>query len=150
MVHAGFLDGHGTAQGLPRRSQILPGLRETAFSVGARCRAVHYRESAGGQQREGGGRIFDRGPDVVVGPGCVIEPGVRLSSCTLMKGVRVKSSAHVSGSIIGWHSTIGGSAQVSRMTVLGKDVHVKETVFLDGVSVLPEAGDRRGNKTSGR
>ncbi|KAJ4964725.1 hypothetical protein NE237_016574 [Protea cynaroides] len=35
------------------------------------------------------------GPDVVVGPHCVVESGVRLLSCTLMRGVRVKSSAHV-------------------------------------------------------
>ncbi|XP_058104250.1 mannose-1-phosphate guanylyltransferase 1-like [Magnolia sinica] len=77
------------------------------------------------------------GPDVVVGPSCMIESRVRLSSCTLMKGVRVKSSAHVSGSIIGWHSTIGESAQVSGMAVLGENVHVSDTMFLQGVVVLP-------------
>lgn len=77
------------------------------------------------------------GPDVVIGPNCVIESGVRLSSCTLMKGVQVKRSAHVSGSIIGWYSTVGESAQVSSMAVLGEDVHVGETVFLNGVVVLP-------------
>ncbi|XP_077235287.1 mannose-1-phosphate guanylyltransferase 1-like isoform X2 [Tasmannia lanceolata] len=77
------------------------------------------------------------GPDVAVGPGCVLESGVRLSSCTLMKGVRVKSSAHVTGSIIGWHSTIGQSAHVSSMAVLGEDVHVRDTLFLNGVIVLP-------------
>lgn len=77
------------------------------------------------------------GPDVAVGPGCVLESRVRLSSCTLMKGVRVKSSAHVSGSIIGWHSTVGQSAHVSNMAVLGEDVHVSDTMFLNGVVVLP-------------
>ncbi|KAJ6797360.1 putative mannose-1-phosphate guanylyltransferase 3 [Iris pallida] len=77
------------------------------------------------------------GPDVSVGPGCVIESGVRLSCCTLMKGVRVKSSAHVSGSIVGWHSTIGQSAHLCRMAVLGEDVHVNDTLFLNGVVVLP-------------
>ncbi|XP_010275250.1 PREDICTED: mannose-1-phosphate guanylyltransferase 1-like [Nelumbo nucifera] len=77
------------------------------------------------------------GPDVTVGPDCIIESGVRLSFCTLMKGVRVKSSAHVSGSIIGWHSTVGQSAQVSNMAVLGEDVHVSDTMFLNGVVVLP-------------
>ncbi|KAM0935652.1 putative nucleotidyltransferase [Dioscorea sansibarensis] len=77
------------------------------------------------------------GPDVSVGPGCVIECGVRLSSCTLMKGVRVKSSAYVSGSIIGGHSTIGQSVHISSMAVLGEDVHVNDTMFLNGVVVLP-------------
>uniref|UniRef100_A0A1D1YID8 mannose-1-phosphate guanylyltransferase n=1 Tax=Anthurium amnicola TaxID=1678845 RepID=A0A1D1YID8_9ARAE len=77
------------------------------------------------------------GPDVVVGPDCVIESGVRLSSCTLMKGVRVKSSSHITGSIIGWHSTIGESVHVNSMAVLGEDVHVRDTMFLKGVVVLP-------------
>lgn len=77
------------------------------------------------------------GPDVAVGPDCVIEPGVRLSRCTLMKGVRVRSSAHVSGSIVGCHSTIGQSALVSSMAVLGEDVHVRDTMYLNGVVVLP-------------
>lgn len=77
------------------------------------------------------------GPDVAVGPDCVIEPGVRLSCCTLMKGVRVKSSAHVSGSIVGRHSTIGQSALVRSMAVLGEDVHVSDTMYLNGVVVLP-------------
>ncbi|KAF8412533.1 hypothetical protein HHK36_000522 [Tetracentron sinense] len=77
------------------------------------------------------------GPDVAVGPDCVIESGVRLSFCTLMKGVRVKGSAHVSGSIVGWHSTVGQSALVSNMAVLGEDVHVSDTMFLNGVVVLP-------------
>nr|CAD1820791.1 unnamed protein product [Ananas comosus var. bracteatus] len=77
------------------------------------------------------------GPDVAVGRGCVVEPGVRLSSCTLMKGVRVRRSAHVSGSIVGWHSTVGESAHVGNMAILGEDVHVRETMFLNGVMVLP-------------
>ncbi|KAG9452960.1 hypothetical protein H6P81_005864 [Aristolochia fimbriata] len=77
------------------------------------------------------------GPDVVVGPDCVLQSGVRLSRCTLMKGVRVNSSAHVSGSIIGWHCTIGQSAQVTSIAVLGEDVHVSDTLYLNGVAVLP-------------
>ncbi|KAL5985431.1 cytochrome c1 [Asimina triloba] len=77
------------------------------------------------------------GPDVVVGPDCIIESRVRLSSCTLMKGVRVKSSACISGSIIGWHSTIGESAHISGIAVLGENIRVCDTMFLRGVVVLP-------------
>lgn len=44
------------------------------------------------------------GPDVAIGPGCVIESGVRLSRCTIMRGVRIKKHACISSSIIGWHS----------------------------------------------
>eukprot|EP00252_Welwitschia_mirabilis_P002324 TRINITY_DN12254_c0_g1_i1.p1 TRINITY_DN12254_c0_g1~~TRINITY_DN12254_c0_g1_i1.p1 ORF type:complete len:362 (-),score=66.06 TRINITY_DN12254_c0_g1_i1:279-1364(-) len=77
------------------------------------------------------------GPDVAVGPGCVIESGVRLSRCTVMRGVRIKKHACVSGSIIGWHSTVGQWARVENMTILGEDVHVSDEVYSNGGVVLP-------------
>lgn len=77
------------------------------------------------------------GPDVSIGPGCVIESGVRLSCCTIMRGVRIKAHACVSGSIIGWHSTVGQWARVENMTVLGEDVHVSDEVYSNGGVVLP-------------
>lgn len=77
------------------------------------------------------------GPDVSIGQGCVIEPGVRLSRCTIMRGVRVKKHACISGSIIGWHCTIGQWARIENMTVLGEDVHVQDEIFSNGGVVLP-------------
>eukprot|EP00244_Chara_vulgaris_P013167 TRINITY_DN7345_c1_g1_i1.p1 TRINITY_DN7345_c1_g1~~TRINITY_DN7345_c1_g1_i1.p1 ORF type:complete len:362 (-),score=88.58 TRINITY_DN7345_c1_g1_i1:865-1950(-) len=77
------------------------------------------------------------GPDVAVGQGCVIEEGVRLSRCTVLRGVRVKKHAHISGSIIGWHSTVGQWARVENMTVLGEDVHVSDEIYSNGGVVLP-------------
>ncbi|GLJ42482.1 hypothetical protein SUGI_0880430 [Cryptomeria japonica] len=77
------------------------------------------------------------GPDVAIGPGCVIEAGVRLSRCTIMRGVRIKKHACVSGSIIGWHSTVGQWARVENMTILGEDVHVSDEVYSNGGVVLP-------------
>lgn len=77
------------------------------------------------------------GPDVSIGPGCVIEDGVRLSRCTIMRGVRVKKHACISGSIVGWHSTIGQWARIENMTVLGEDVHVQDEVYTNGGVVLP-------------
>lgn len=77
------------------------------------------------------------GPDVSIGPGCVIESGVRLSRCTILRGVRVKKHACVSGSIVGWHSTIGQWARIENMTVLGEDVHVQDEVYTNGGVVLP-------------
>ena len=47
----------------------------------------------------GEGCLF--GPDVCIGPGCVIEDGVRLTRCTIMRGVRIKKHACVTGSIVG-------------------------------------------------
>lgn len=77
------------------------------------------------------------GPDVAIGQNCVIEPGVRLSRCTIMRGVRVKKHACISGSIIGWHSTVGQWARVENMTVLGEDVHLTDEVYSNGGVVLP-------------
>lgn len=36
------------------------------------------------------------GPDVAIGPGCIVESGVRLSRCTVMQGVRIKKHACIS------------------------------------------------------
>ncbi|KAK6145402.1 hypothetical protein DH2020_022222 [Rehmannia glutinosa] len=77
------------------------------------------------------------GPDVAIGPGCVVESGVRLSRCTVMRGVRIKKHACISSSIIGWHSTVGQWARVENMTILGEDVHVGDEVYSNGGVVLP-------------
>ncbi|ESQ54134.1 hypothetical protein EUTSA_v10025578mg [Eutrema salsugineum] len=66
------------------------------------------------------------GPDVVIGPGCVIESGVRLLSCTVMRGALIKKDAFVSDSIVGWDSTVGRSARVVNISVLGKDGNVPD------------------------
>lgn len=77
------------------------------------------------------------GPDVAIGPGCVVESGVRLSRCTVMRGARVKKHSCISSSIIGWHSTVGQWARVENMTILGEDVHVSDEVYSNGGVVLP-------------
>ncbi|XP_030516528.1 mannose-1-phosphate guanylyltransferase 1-like [Rhodamnia argentea] len=77
------------------------------------------------------------GPDVAIGPGCVVESGVRLSCCTVMRGVRIKKHACISSSIIGWHSTVGQWARVENMTILGEDVHVGDEIYSNGGVVLP-------------
>jgi mannose-1-phosphate guanylyltransferase len=77
------------------------------------------------------------GPDVAIGPGCIVESGVRLSRCTVMRGVRIKKHACISSSIIGWHSTVGQWARVENMTILGEDVHVCDEIYSNGGVVLP-------------
>ncbi|CAH8355682.1 unnamed protein product [Eruca vesicaria subsp. sativa] len=77
------------------------------------------------------------GPDVVIGAGCVIESGVRLFGCTVMRGARIKEHACVSDSIVGWDSTVGSWARVADITVLGKDVHVADAEVIQ-MSVKPE------------
>ncbi|CAN6471596.1 unnamed protein product [Victoria cruziana] len=77
------------------------------------------------------------GPDVAIGPGCIIESGVRLSRCTVMRGARIKQHACISSSIVGWHSTVGQWARIENMTILGEDVHVSDEIYSNGGVVLP-------------
>ncbi|XP_047177831.1 mannose-1-phosphate guanylyltransferase 1-like [Vigna umbellata] len=80
---------------------------------------------------------FRKSKSGAIGPGCIIEQGVRLKSCTVMRGVRVKKHACISSSIIGWHSTVGQWARVDNMTILGEDVHVCDEIYSNGGVVLP-------------
>ena len=101
------------------------------------------------------------GPNVVLGPGVVIEDGVRLKvgrsvrgsfdgpkiqapvsnpyfkRSTVMANCRVKSHAWMESTIVGWESTVGSWARLENVTVLGKDVKVRDELYLNGVRVLP-------------
>jgi mannose-1-phosphate guanylyltransferase len=82
------------------------------------------------------------GPDVAIGPGCVVEDGVRLSRCTLLQGAHIKKYACISNSIIGWHSTVGQWARIENVTVLGEHVRVRDEVYSNGGLVVPYRGIR--------
>merc|ERR1712167_547619 len=77
------------------------------------------------------------GPNVVLGPGVVIEDGVRLKRSTVMKDCKVKSHAWMDSTIVGRESTVGSWARLENVTVLGKDVKVRDELYLNGVRVLP-------------
>lgn len=77
------------------------------------------------------------GPDVVIGPGCVVEDGVRLARCTLLEGVRVCSHAVVLDSILGWRSAVGSWTRVEGVSVLGEDVHIGSELCINGALILP-------------
>jgi len=77
------------------------------------------------------------GPDVAIGAGCVIEEGVRLSQCTIMRGARIQKHARVCGSIIGWMSSVGKWGRLENLTILGEDVHVWDEVYSNGGVILP-------------
>jgi len=77
------------------------------------------------------------GPDVVIGPGCVIDDGVRLSKCTLLPGVKVKSHSWISLTIVGWNSTIGEWVRIENNSVFGEDVTIKDELYINGGIVLP-------------
>ena len=77
------------------------------------------------------------GPEVTIGPGCVIEDGVRLSRCILLEGVRVCAHSTVQNSILGWKSSVGKWTRVEGVCVLGLDVHVGDELFVNGALILP-------------
>lgn len=77
------------------------------------------------------------GPDVVIGSDCVIGDGTRLINCALLPHSKIGSHSFVSGSIIGWESSIGNWARVDGLSVLGMDVKVKDELHVDKSIVLP-------------
>jgi mannose-1-phosphate guanylyltransferase len=77
------------------------------------------------------------GPNAVIGPNCVVEDGARIVRSTLLEGTTVKAHALVSGSIIGWRSTVGRWGRVENGTVFGEDVQLAEEAMVNGALVLP-------------
>ncbi|KAK9113812.1 hypothetical protein Syun_020609 [Stephania yunnanensis] len=77
-----------------------------------------------------GGCVF--GPDVAIGPECVVEEGVTLSRCTVMRGARINKHACISNCIIGWNSTVGQGACIEDTIILGEDVYVYDKIACNG------------------
>ena len=77
------------------------------------------------------------GPNAVIGPNCVVEDGARIVRSTLLEGTVVRAHALVSGSIIGWRSTVGRWGRVENGTVFGEDVQLAEEAMVNGALVLP-------------
>jgi mannose-1-phosphate guanylyltransferase len=89
------------------------------------------------------------GPDVVIGAGCKVGAGSKIVASTLMAGVIVKEYSLVSGSIIGWKSTIGKWCRVTGLTVIAEDVQVGNETYLNGTKVLPHKGVNGVHPTEG-
>ena len=77
------------------------------------------------------------GPDVIIGPGCVVEDGARLARCILLEGARVAAHAVVLDSILGWRSAVGAWTRIEGVSVLGEDVHVGAELCINGALILP-------------
>ena len=82
----------------------------------------------------------DIGPNVVIGAGCVIEDGVKISNSTIMAGTHVKAHSYIDGSIVGWKNTVGKWARVTGLTCTGEDVQIGNCSSLSGVKILPHKG----------
>lgn len=77
------------------------------------------------------------GPNVVLGPDTVVEDGARIKRSTVMDKCTVKAHAWMESTIVGWESTVGSWTRLENVTVLGKDVKVRDEMYLNGVRVLP-------------
>jgi len=77
------------------------------------------------------------GPNVTIGPNCVIEDGVRLKNCVILEGVRIGAHTWIDRSIIGWKSVVGKWARIQNISVFGEDVNVRDELFVNGGSILP-------------
>jgi len=77
------------------------------------------------------------GPDACIGKGCVVEDGVCLRNCMVFPGTRIGRHSCVTGSIIGWKSTVGQWARLENMCVFGEDVQCRDELYLNGAVVLP-------------
>lgn len=85
----------------------------------------------------------------VIGPGCVVRSGSRLTDCTLGRGVEIREATIASGSSIGDESTVGPFAHLRPGTKLGAHckvgnfVETKKASFGDGskASHLSYIGD---------
>ncbi|KAK9123875.1 hypothetical protein Sjap_013477 [Stephania japonica] len=84
------------------------------------------------------------GPNVAIGPECVVEAGVRLSNCVLMRGACIKKHSCICSSIIGWHCSVGAWARVDNLLIFFEDVHITDEVYCNGRLVPPrkEINDR--------
>ncbi|XP_071452161.1 mannose-1-phosphate guanyltransferase beta-A [Hetaerina americana] len=77
------------------------------------------------------------GPNVTLGPEVVVENGVRISRCTILRGARVRSHSWLEGSIVGWGSSVGQWVRLEGAAVLGEDVIVGDELYVNGGQVLP-------------
>ena len=66
------------------------------------------------------------GPNVVVGPDCVIEAGVKIRNATIHAGTTIKGYTLITDSIIGWKNKISSWARITDMTVTAEDVTISD------------------------
>lgn len=89
------------------------------------------------------------GPNVVIGANCKVGAGAKITGSTLLAGSSVDNYSLVSGSIIGWQSSIGKWCRVTSLSVIAEDVQVKDETYLNGTKILPHKGVNGSHPTEG-
>eukprot|EP01006_Ploeotia_vitrea_P001317 TRINITY_DN104585_c0_g1_i1.p1 TRINITY_DN104585_c0_g1~~TRINITY_DN104585_c0_g1_i1.p1 ORF type:complete len:362 (-),score=32.69 TRINITY_DN104585_c0_g1_i1:497-1582(-) len=77
------------------------------------------------------------GPNVSIGKDCQVGAGVRLVNCALFEGAIVKDYSNVNNCILAWGCKIGRWCRIGGGSVLGKDVTVKDELYINGAKILP-------------
>lgn len=77
------------------------------------------------------------GPNVTIGANVVIEDGVRISRSAILEGAHIRAHSWIASSIVGWRSNVGKWVRIEGGSVLGDDVAVKDELFVNGATVLP-------------
>lgn len=77
------------------------------------------------------------GPNVTLGPDVVVDDGVCIKRCTVLRGTHIKSHSWMDSCIIGWRCKVGQWVRMENVTVLGEDVTVKDMIYVNGGKVLP-------------
>lgn len=77
------------------------------------------------------------GPNVTIGANVIIEDGVRITKSAILEGAHIKAHSWISSSIIGWRANVGRWVRIEGGSVLGDDVTVKDELFVNGATVLP-------------
>lgn len=77
------------------------------------------------------------GPNVVIGAGCEIQKGVRIKNSVIFQNCVLKDYSFIDGSIIGWNCVIGKWCRIQNLSILGKEVKVKDEILVNKNIILP-------------
>jgi mannose-1-phosphate guanylyltransferase len=83
------------------------------------------------------GKDCQIGPNVIIGENVVIGDGCRLERCTIFEKSTIGSYSYVKDSIIGWGAILGKWTRIENNSVLGSDVFIKPTIYINGGIILP-------------
>lgn len=80
------------------------------------------------------------GPNVTIGANVVVEDGVRISRSAVFEGAHIGAHSWISSSIVGWRANVGKWVRMEGGSILGDDVTVKDELYVNGATVLPNKG----------
>lgn len=77
------------------------------------------------------------GPNVVIGANCHIKKGVRIKNSVLLQGSIINENSFIDNSIIGWNCKIGKWCRIENLSILGKEVTIRDELLIKSNIILP-------------